>query len=508
MKDYNRNRPDSFQVLVVDDTQESLRLLTEILEAEMYKVRSASSGRIALMSASVEAPDIILLDVNMPDMNGYEVCRQLKKDPALKTIPVIFISALDTTEDKVSGFNAGGVDYITKPYQSVEVLARVGTHLELQRFRKQLARQLRESKELMQSLIDNSIAVIYLKDAEGKYLLINRRFEELFHVQQDDIAGKSDYDVFPKETADAFHALDQRVLDAGKPLTEEEVAPHDDGPHTYISTKAPLLDEAGKPYAVCGISTDITERKQAEEEVRRLNKKLHEKIAQLNDAQEELVRKEKLSILGQLAGSLGHEIRNPLGVMNNAVYFLKTVLADADETVLEYLDIINREIGNAQRIITDLLDFSRTKTPQASPFDVTAVVEQSLNKCRMPETIKTSVEIPDGLPFVNADRFQMIQVLNNIMVNAIQAMPKKGGLHIKGRESDGFVKISITDTGTGISPENMKKLFLPLFTTKPKGIGLGLVVCKNLVEANGGEITVESQLGQGTTFTILLPVSR
>ena len=264
------------------------------------------------------------------------------------------------------------------------------------------------------------------------------------------------------------------------------------------------------------LKREIAERKQAEDALRR--------------AQEDLVRQEKLSILGQMSGSVGHELRNPLGVMSNAVYFLKAVHADADETTKEYLDIIGAEIANSQRIITDLLDFARTSPPRRVAVTAGELVRQSLKRCSIPEnvTVEVAAEVPEELSMLNVDPLQMGQVLTNFISNGMQAMPNGGSLHLATRlvsgnepgngkreaesgvvsvpERKGFIEISVTDTGEGISPENRKKLFQPLFSTKPKGIGLGLVVCKNLAEANGGRIEVESEPGKGTTFAVLLPV--
>ena len=187
---------------------------------------------------------------------------------------------------------------------------------------------------------------------------------------------------------------------------------------------------------------DMFKRKEAEEEIRKLNEELEEKVEertkQLLEAQEELIHKEKLSILGRLAGVVGHEIRNPLGVMNIAVYFLKTVMTDADDTVKEYLDIIKHEIGNSQRIITDLLDFARTKTPQMSSVAVNALVTKVLGKCTIPENIDVQTDIPDTLPQVNVDPFQMGQVLQNLITNGIQAMPNGGALQISARLVSSF----------------------------------------------------------------------
>ena len=299
-------------------------------------------------------------------------------------------------------------------------------------------------------------------------------------------------------------------------------------------TAAEIKDSRGRIIGVVETLEDVTERKLAEEAVRSLNEQLERKVAertrQLLEAQEELVRKEKLAILGQLAGSVGHELRNPLGVMNNAVYFLNTVMAGGDEIVIEYLEIIKHEIENSERIITDLLDFARTKTPQMRTVTVGELMEESQGRCAVPENVVIKGDIPDKLPPLNVDPLQMGQVFQNLISNAVQAMPEGGLLRISARSVQGskfkvqgseennvehrtlnvepdtdFIEISVEDTGVGISPENMKKLFHPLFTTKAKGIGLGLTVCRNLTEANGGAIEVASRCGEGTTFTVRLP---
>jgi signal transduction histidine kinase len=258
---------------------------------------------------------------------------------------------------------------------------------------------------------------------------------------------------------------------------------------------------------------EINERKRAEAEIRRMNDELEQTVAertcQLVDAKEELLRKEKLAMLGRLAGSVGHELRNPLGVMNNAVYFLKTIITDPDPTVREYLDIIKYEIDNSQKIITDLNDLFRSKPPHTMLTTIVELVRQSIEKCKIPENVWLLTEIPTTLPPLTVDPKQISLVFQHLITNSIQAMPEGGTLIINGREDpeSGTLKTSFIDTGDGISPENMKKLFQPLFTTKERGVGLGLTICRNLTEANGGRIEVESRQGEGTTFTVLLPVA-
>ena len=205
---------------------------------------------------------------------------------------------------------------------------------------------------------------------------------------------------------------------------------------------------------------------------------------------------------------MGHEIRNPLGVINNAVYYLETIHPDADGTTKEYLGIIRNGVEASERIVSDLLDFSRTKPPQKRPVSIPEFIAQILNKCAVPENITVKMEMPETLPAAYADPVQMDQVFSNIIRNAVEAMPDGGILKIEATEDkDGMmVRVDISDTGHGIPQENMKKLFQPLFTTKTKGLGFGLTVVKNLTEANGGRVEVKSDPWKGTTFAVLLPV--
>jgi len=249
------------------------------------------------------------------------------------------------------------------------------------------------------------------------------------------------------------------------------------------------------------------------ETILRLNEELEAKVVertkQLLEAQEELVRQEKLSTLGQVAGSVGHELRNPLGVINNAVYFLQTVLSDTDPTTKEYLGIIKDEIGNADRIVGDLLDSVRTKPPQPQSVEVGTLIDQVLRRIIMPAGINVTRNLPVTLPSIRVDPMQMQQVFRNLITNGIDAMPQGGALEISAVEDKAHnnLVVKVKDSGAGIAPENLAKLFQPLFTTKARGIGLGLVVVKNLTQNNGGAIEIESELGKGATFTVALPVA-
>lgn len=223
-------------------------------------------------------------------------------------------------------------------------------------------------------------------------------------------------------------------------------------------------------------------------EIRALNDalelKLEERTRQLLEAQEELAHKGKLAMLGVIAGGMGNELRNPLGLMSNAVFFLQSAVPDADETVREYLGIIRDEIDHSLQIISDLLDFYRDITPRIEPVPVHELVEHGLKGCAMPEKVQFRIDIGDP-PAILADPKQMEQVLRSLITNAVQAMPDGGALPISVRqpraglwsprepagqgaaaplgETGDFVEISIADTGEGIAPEHMERLFQPLF---------------------------------------------
>jgi PAS domain S-box-containing protein len=266
---------------------------------------------------------------------------------------------------------------------------------------------------------------------------------------------------------------------------------------------------------LAGMAWEIVEFKKAQDGLKTYSEKLQEMVEErtheLRQAQEQLVRQERLAVLGQLAGGVGHELRNPLAVMSSAMYFIKLIQPEMDERMKKHIGIIENEVKNADKIISDLLDFSRIKSVDREPVAASELVRRVLERYPVPEHLTVSVEISPDLPPVHVDPRQIVQVLGNLVTNACQAMPEQGSLSIKaegrGDESQPMVSIAVSDTGTGILPENMDKLFVPLFTTKPRGIGLGLAVCRKLMDANGGRIEVRSEPGKGATFTVHLPVT-
>ncbi len=236
---------------------------------------------------------------------------------------------------------------------------------------------------------------------------------------------------------------------------------------------------------------------------------LQDALADLQAAQHELVKREKLAILGQLAGGVGHELRNPLGVMTNALYYLDAVLRDDRPEVKEYLGILRTQIGLSEKIIGDLLDFARVKTPQREPVAIGELVSEQLARLGPLNGVSLESEIPKDLPPVCIDRVQMGQVVLNLLTNAMQAMDTgRGTLSLRATfDRPDRLRLDVGDTGSGIAASDVSRIFEPLFTTKARGIGLGLAVSRTLVHANGGDITFASEPGRGTTFTVRIPVS-
>jgi signal transduction histidine kinase len=244
-----------------------------------------------------------------------------------------------------------------------------------------------------------------------------------------------------------------------------------------------------------------------------LEELVEERTKKLRLAQEQLLKAERMAAIGEVAAMVGHDLRNPLQSIENATYYLNNELprlsssTQIPQKVQEMVQIISNSVNYANRVMNDLRDFSATKKPTFEKTDVNQIVKEALSQVEAPQNVELITKL-NQLPEINIDRDMIKRVFINIAVNGVQSMEKGGTLTVSTTKTKGFVEISFRDTGIGISKENVGKLFTPLFTSKAKGMGMGLPICKKFVESHGGAIVVESEMGKGTTVTIKLPIQQ
>ncbi len=248
----------------------------------------------------------------------------------------------------------------------------------------------------------------------------------------------------------------------------------------------------------------------SEDELKSLASFLNRMAQRLKETESQLIEKTRLAAIGELAAEVAHDLRNPLSVIKNVVYFLRISVLGIKDTqmgslMLKNLNLINTEIARANKIITDLLEFSRERTPRLIEVNLNAVVEETLKNYSFPENIKLNLQLSPNSLVVKGDDVQLLHCFINIISNAVEAMPDGGELTIITKKNSSYGEVEFKDTGPGIPKEDLGRIFQPFFSTKARGIGLGLAVTKKLITAQGGKIEVASELGRGTTFRISLP---
>lgn len=235
------------------------------------------------------------------------------------------------------------------------------------------------------------------------------------------------------------------------------------------------------------------------------NKELEIEITERKQMQERLLTSERLATLGQFSGSISHELRNPLSVIDGSAYYLKTKLKDADGKVQQHLNRIQSSVGSATTIIESLFNLTRMKEPQLSGLDLIAITHDAIVTSKVPDTVNVIRNFPEQEVLVNADREQLGMAFQNILKNADEAMDGKGTLTVTiNPTADGQVEVSFADTGPGIASEDLDKVFQPLFSTKAKGIGFGLSIAKTIVDKHGGTVEAKSEPGKGAVIIIRL----
>jgi PAS domain S-box-containing protein len=374
--------------------------------------------------------------------------------------------------------------------------------------RRQAEDALRKSQQLLQAIIDNSSACVYVKDLEGHYLLVNRRWTQLVHLSNEAVQGKRAFDIFPAEQADAFRAFDQKVLAAGHALEAEELVSLDDGLHTYLSVKCPLYDESGRPYAVCGISTDITERKLAEvavlEDRDRLERQAAERTAKL---------RETIGDLEAFSYSVAHDMRAPLRSMRGFAELLLDEFADQlNSEAHSYLERIAGSASRMDNLILDALNYTHVLRADAplTPVELDPLVRNLVATYPEWQLPEAEIRIDGNLPPVLGNEAFLTQCVSNLVGNAIKFVTPGVAPRVRiwAESTETNVRIFVEDNGIGIASKDHERIF-GMFerlnhVTQYPGTGIGLAIVHKAVERMGGGVDLVSEPGKGSKFWIEL----
>lgn len=534
----------------MDDSAQSLRLLETLLAGAGYEVRPASSGRLALRSAQAIPPALIMLDVRMPHMDGYEVCRRLKADERTRAVPIIFISILEDEGDKVRAFQAGAVDYVSKPFRAEEVLARVQTHLSLRRAQLHLEhrnRELQAAQETLEEKVEERTAELGKVVADLKAQMVERRrVEEALRQERrlfvggptvvfqrtvspgwpveyvsPNVAGVLGYrlEAFEKggvRYQSLVHPDDlQRVIKAlegaGASSELEYRIAHADGDFRWVSDFTVLVrNEHQEVVRYHSYVLDMTERKRTDRE--------REALLQAERlARTEAVRAGQAK--EQFFAALSHELRTPLSAILGWASLLGKRGAGDPDYVGRGLEAIARNARAQAKLVDDLLDMERVTSGRVrldlQPMSLVSVIDAAVDSAKPSASakgirIEQSVDRSLGTSLGDASR--LAQVMGNLLSNAIKFTPAEGRVHVEAKRRGSDVFVQVSDTGIGITSKTLPHIFErywhaePSTTQRHGGLGLGLAIVRHLVELHGGKIEVTSPgSGKGTTATVLLP---
>ena len=528
-------------VLIIDDDPNNLAIMTGLLEEVNCTILAAEDGESGVKRALYAEPDLILLDIMMPGIDGYETCRRLRAQQKTRDIPVICMTALAETEHKLKGFAAGCVDYITKPFQREEVLARVGVHLglrklsreleaarelleerveertarleevnrELQREmaeRRQTEEALRASERTFHAIFDHAFQLMGLLTPSGVLLKSNRTSLEFSGLDESQLVDKLFWESsWWNQDAQLQSQLREAVAQAAAGnLVRFEVTHRaaDASLHYFDFSIKPVRDEAGRVVLLIPEGRDITERRKLGEQLR---------------------QSQKMEAVGTLAGGIAHDFNNMLTAIIGFGSLLQLQLGAASP-LQDYVTEILAASDRAANLTSGLLSFSRKQIIDSGPVALNDVVKK-IDKFLL-RIIGEDIELKTTLAaqelVIDADSGQLEQVLMNLVANARDAMPSGGALQIKTErievtenrdglflEPGSYAVLSVSDTGDGIDQTTQQRIFEPFFTTKElgKGTGLGLSIVYGIIEQHNGKITVESEPGKGTSFKIHLKLT-
>ncbi|MDX6007635.1 ATP-binding protein [Cupriavidus necator] len=529
----SRQALDRPRVLVVEDNVEMGRFLSQIL-ADEYRVEHAMDGSKALAAAIAEPPDLVVTDLMMPELSGDELVAEMRKQASLAQVPVLVLSARADDALRLELLASSVQDYVIKPFSVHELRVRVRNLIRMKSARDvlqkelasqnddlgQLARQLIASRqELQRSLaaeraseqrwrvvFENSAVGIALTDTDGQFMAANPAFRRMLGYTEKELTRLSIESITPAEDR-AIARLHIANLVGGKrrEYRLEKRYSRKDGSAVWVDTSVSLIPGDGSRQSMLvGIVEDITERKRAEHA--------------LAQTEAELARVSRVTTMGELAASIAHEVNQPLaGVVANGHACLRWLAASPpnEQEAHEAVQRIIRDANRAGNVIARIRQFLKREEPQRTAIrpnevvsEVISMVQDSLRSNR----ISLCEALAPNLPPVAADRVQLQQVILNLVMNAIEAMSLVEGrarvlMVTTQRNDQSAVHVAIRDTGVGLDTRQLERVFDAFYTTKPQGMGMGLAICRSIVETHGGQLWAMPNDGFGASFHFTFPIA-
>jgi signal transduction histidine kinase len=529
------------KILYIEDSPDNRMLVRALLPASQYTIVEAEEGLAGIAAALREQPALILLDINLPGIDGYEVGVALRSFPALRTTPIIAVTAYAMDGDRERTLVAGCDGYITKPLDADAFPRQVAEFLRGKRERLDEDKEAPFLRELNQRLVYRMVRQIEELETLNRHVMRRATQLESLHAAVQGITSALDVRAMLErllpQLAQAIGVTSLTVelaepvgvqvsVQSATTVSRETAVPSGQVEEwREVEWAFPLIVQQRDVGLMTARSRVSTLTKADDEQILKVvasqvaiaveNTRLYEgvkgKVVELQNTQAQLVQAAKLAAIGEMAAQVAHEINNPL----TSVLGFASLLAEqmpADSPMREDANLIVTEAGRARDIVRDLLDFSRQRAFFPEAVDLNGVLRQAVGLVRMQGLLGITIDehyAPD-LPSVQVDPARMKQVFLNVINNAVQAMPEGGSVTVRTLASEEEITVAFVDTGTGIPPEHLERIFEPFFTTKPEmvGTGLGLPVSVGIVRQHGGTIEVKSAPGQGSTFTIRIPRSK
>jgi signal transduction histidine kinase len=496
------------KILIIDDDPIQIQLLTNILKLESYEIIGYQDNLKGLEETPGIMPDLILLDLIMPHMDGFEICRRLKSNTRTRDIPIIFVTATTDQTTESEGFKLGAVDYITKPFNPVVIQARVRTHIELKRHRDSLEQLVRErtaerdkSRQQFQDLVEKSMVGIAIVQNE-KLAYQNPELTRIVPDLGEKIQTR-DFEFIHPEHLPQLLSVYQSFIDGQASNVEADmrIASKGGGRGTdfkWFNCRANTFTYQGQEAILINL-VDITHTKELE--------KL-------------LLNRNKMASLGRIASGMAHEIRNPLTGITSYLYTLeqlcdsKTLLPKDIALMKEIVAQLKLASHKVDSVIKRVLDFSRPAAPRMTLVDINQCLNNVINLTAVTMRkagIQISASLPGNLPKCHGDMALMEQVFLNLTQNAARALKNVSGVKkiaISSYTVDNQIHVAVSDSGPGVPDELKDKIFDPFFTTNPDGSGIGLSIAQRIVTDHNGSLTVTSGKLGGAHFTVSLPIEK